>query len=175
MTTFTVEVKDQEVTARLRELATKVSRPQPVLQAIGEDIMERTKERFSTGTDPAGARWAPNARSTIEAYLERRGGIGKRGITKKGRELAASKRPLIGVSGSLARQFYARVSGNTLTVGSTMRYAAMQQFGGKRSQFRHLWGDIPARPFLPVTLAGSLYPAERDAIVATLNRYLSTI
>ena len=64
MTTFTVEVKDQEVLAKLRGLVAKVGKPQPVLQAIGEDIMERAKERFGTAAGPDGARWAPNARTT---------------------------------------------------------------------------------------------------------------
>jgi len=38
-----------------------------------------------------------------------------------------------------------------------MEYAAMQQFGGKKSEFAHLWADIPARPFIglsPADLAG---------------------
>ena len=34
-----------------------------------------------------------------------------------------------------------------------MAYAAMQQFGGTKSQFPHLWGDIPARPFLGISTA----------------------
>ena len=65
--------------------------------------------------------------------------------------MVAGKRPLHGESGSLAEQVYARVTGNDLIVGSTMVYAAMQHFGGKKSQFPHLWGDIPARPFLGVS------------------------
>lgn len=173
MAVFTVEVKDQEVLARLRDLVAKVGNPRPFLQAVGEDIMERTKGRFATSSGPDGARWAPNAPSTIAAYIAKRGGAGKRGTAKKGVGLATGKRPLIGFSKDLARQFDVRADGNSVTVGSTMRYAAMQQFGGKRSQFPHLWGDIPARPFLPVTVSGDLYPAERDAIVATLNRYLT--
>jgi phage gpG-like protein len=32
-----------------------------------------------------------------------------------------------------------------------MVYAAMQQFGGTKAEFPHLWGDIPERPFLGVS------------------------
>jgi phage gpG-like protein len=38
-----------------------------------------------------------------------------------------------------------------LLVGSNKEYAAMQQFGGTKAQFPHLWGDIPARPFMGVS------------------------
>jgi phage gpG-like protein len=27
----------------------------------------------------------------------------------------------------------------------------MQQFGGSKSEFPHLWGDIPERPFLGIS------------------------
>lgn len=197
MPAFSVEVKDQEVLATLRELVARIGKPQPVLQAIGEEIMERAKRRFDTGTGPDGVRWAPNARSTIEAYLESKSGVfsryskiasreegWSRTRTKKGYfdksgkvgsrgiQAVMGKRPLI-AAGSLAKQFHVSVDGNSVTVGSSMRYAAMQQFGGTKAKFPHLWGDIPARPFLPVTLSGDLYPAEREAIVATLNRYLA--
>lgn len=50
-----------------------------------------------------------------------------------------------------------------------MKYAAIQQFGGTKAQFPHLWGDIPARPFLPITPAGTLYPADREKILAALR------
>jgi phage gpG-like protein len=49
----------------------------------------------------------------------------------------------------------------------------MQQFGGTKAQFPNLWGDIPARPFLPITADGALYPAEESLIVDTLQRYLA--
>jgi phage gpG-like protein len=69
----------------------------------------------------------------------------------------------------LANQFVVNAQENSLLVGSTMKYAAMQQFGGKKSQFPHLWGDIPARPFLPITPSGTLYPDEKDKILAALR------
>lgn len=33
-------------------------------------------------------------------------------------------------------------------MGSARPYAAMMHFGGTKPEFPHLWGDIPARPFL---------------------------
>ncbi len=169
---FTIEVADQAVQDALQQLAQRVQNPQPVLQLIGEGIMERTKERFATSSGPDGQRWQANAQSTITAYLARKGGFGKKGITQKGQALAMSKKPLIGLSGDLRREFHVNAVVNAVTIGNTMKYAAMQQFGGTKAAFHQLWGDIPARPFLPVTQSGDLYPAERSIILDALHAYL---
>ena len=169
---FTIEVKDKEVQATLNRLAGAVTNLSPILQALGEDVMERTKQRFSTGVGPDGVRWAPNARATIEAYIKTRGGYGKRGINQKGQALAMNKKPLQGHTGDLARQFAVQVSGNSVTITSGPIYAAIQQFGGKAGRGHKV--TIPARPFLPVTTGGDLYPAEQALIQAELQRYLST-
>ena len=34
--------------------------------------------------------------------------------------------------------------------GTNVVYAAMMNFGGKKSQYSNLWGDITARPFMGV-------------------------
>ena len=170
MTAFTVTVDDTEVRAALAALARRAGNPRPFLLAIGEDIMERAKRRFETGTDPAGRRWQPNARATIEAFVAGRGGFGKRGINKKGQGLAMGKKPLIGETGSLRWQFHVAASGNAVTVGNSMAYAAIHQFGGKAGRGRKV--TIPARPFLPVTASGALYPAEKTRILDALNEFL---
>ncbi len=68
--------------------------------------------------------------------------------------------------GYLRDQIDFNVTGNVLEVGSTMEYAAMQQFGGRKSEFPHLWGDIPARPFL------GLSAADKSAIDEIVSEYL---
>lgn len=166
-----VRVDDRAVQDALKALAERCGNVGPVLRAIGEDVVEDAKRRFETSTGPDGKRWAPNARATIEAYIAARGGFGKRGINKRGIAAAMAKKPLIGHSGDLRRQIFARVTGNTLTVGVSPKYAAIQQFGGRAG--RGLKVTIPARPFLPVTARGELYAGDRDRIVATLSRHLA--
>lgn len=171
-----IDVSSQAVTAMLTQFQGKVSDLSPVLIAIGDDIIERTKQRFASATAPDGAPWAPNTEATLISYIQRRSGFsGKTGkITAKGQKLAIGKRPLQGESGDLERQFSSLVAGgNTLLVGSSMIYAAMQQFGGTKAQFPNLWGDIPARPFLPIMPDGTLYADEQNRIVDTLRLYLS--
>lgn len=174
MAFFTIEINDQAVRGRLAEFINRLRNAGPVLKEIGEDVTEDAKGRFETSTGPDGQRWAPNARATIEAMLDKRGGIGKRGrINKKGRDLAIAKKPLIGESGDLRRQIAYQVADRTLTINVSPIYAAIQQFGGKKSEFPNLWGDIPARPFLPITEKGDLYPRDREKVIASLNRYLA--
>jgi phage gpG-like protein len=193
MAGFTIEVQDSGVAAALNKLAERVRNPRPVLRLIAEGIMERTKERFATSTGPDGQRWKANARSTIESYIEAGRGFGKRGINAKGRKLAMNKKPLIGHSGDLKRQFHIAVTDSGVTIKNTMIYAAMQQFGGQTrpsvivprtkqalafggvvvKKVNHPGVTIPARPFLPFRADGSLYPHDQAHILDLLKSYLS--
>lgn len=169
-----IDVSHQEVTDMLRQLVHQVGSAASILPALGEDMMERTKQRFASGTAPDGQRWIANTRTTLMRYLQQKNGFSKKTgkIGAKGRTLAISKKTLVGLSGNLAKEIFYDVADDSLTLGSIMRYAAMQQYGGKKSQFRQLWGDIPARPFLPIDAQNELYPKEVDFIVEQLSDYL---
>lgn len=171
-----IEVSSAAVLGMLGQLRAKVDNVEPFLIGMGEDMVEGIKQRFVTATAPDGTPWRVNSPVTMQNYIAQRGGRSKKTgkINAKGAKLAASKRPLQGQSGDLARQFsYLVTSGTTLTVGSSMRYAAMHQYGGTKAQFPHLWGDIPARPFFPVQKDGKLYPQEETKIVDRLREYLT--
>lgn len=172
-----IAINNSAVNALLESLQQRTSDLSPVLMAIGEDIMERTKQRFSTATAPDGTPWAANSQVTLMRYLAKRDGFSKKTgkINAKGRQLAVGKKPLTGESGDLARQIVNNSgrNGNEIVVGSTQGYAAMQQYGGKKSQFPNLWGDIPARPFLPVMSNGDLYPQEEQYIIDMIQDYLT--
>jgi len=170
-----IQIDSQAVKYLLSRTADKVNDLSPVLLAIGDDIIERTKQRFASATGPDGKTWVANSEATLINYIRRRGGFSdKTGrITAKGQRLAINKRPLQGESGDLAQQFSKLVvGGNSLLVGSTMVYAAMQQFGGTKAQFPNLWNDIPARPFLPIMPDGALYAVEEARILDALRHYL---
>lgn len=129
--TISITWDDREVTRALQKLAANTNNLSPAFREIGELLVESTKERFSAGKGPNDQPWAKNAPTTL---------------ARKGRNL-----PLID-SGTLMEQIhYALIGNDTLEVGSSMEYAAMQQFGGKKSDFLYLWGDIPARPFLGIS------------------------
>lgn len=144
-----IKVDNKNVIAALERLARATADMRPALLAIGEDLVKSTKKRFETSTAPDGSHWAANSAVTLK---RKKGG-----------------KPLIGKTRLLAQQIYSNVDGNGLQVGSIMEYAAMQQFGGKKSKFPHLWGDIPARPFLGIS------DADEQKIVSVVNDYLRRV
>ena len=183
MTTFTIEIKDEGVQAALKTLAERGNNLAPVLISIGDEITERTKRRFETSSAPDGTPWKPNSAATLQMLGERLVGhrnkkgersyaYSKQGGLLNGKGLArmTNKKPLID-SGFLRQQIVPSVSGNTLTVGATPVYAAIQQFGGKAGRGRKV--TIPARPFLPVHLDGTLYPQEQALVLQALNDFLA--
>jgi phage gpG-like protein len=170
-----IEIHHQSTTDALERLAARLTHIQPYLAALGEDMAERTKQRFATTTAPDGSTWAANSPVTLARYIMSRGGASKKTgkVLAKGRALAAAKKPLQGKTGDLARQIFYQADEDQMSLGSSMIYAAMQQFGGSRARFPNLWGDIPSRRFLPITLAGELEQSEADWMVEQLQSYLA--
>jgi len=141
-----IEVDDRKVVQMLQRLIDAGQNPRPALLEIGEDLVDSTKNRFGSESGPDGSVWERNSPLTI---------------ARKGRD-----QPLTG-HGTLMDQInYQLTGGDTLDVGSPTIYAAMQQFGGTRSEFPHLWGDIPARPFIGVS------EEDGQMITDTFNDYL---
>jgi phage virion morphogenesis protein len=174
MTAFTIEVKDEEVRKLLSKLASRAGGLQPVLQVIGEGIIERTKRRFETSTGPDGVKWQANSAVTLAMLSKRlsghKGKVKKDGsLNAAGQRAYANKKPLID-SGELRRQFTLAASASSVTVGNTLQYAAIHQFGGKAGRGHKV--TIPARPFLPVRQDGTLYPDEQATVLAALNHFL---
>lgn len=177
MSTFELLVDDLEVRAALSAARDRVSNLRPLLQALGEGVVERAKRRFDTSTGPDGATWKPNSATTLDMLARRLGKSYRKksgALNSKGEARIAGKRPLIGESGDLRRQIVSLADAGSVTVSATSAYAAIQQFGGKTGARSWTHGAmIPARPFLPVTYSGALYPAERDEILETVNAWLS--
>lgn len=157
MAMITIEIDDRQVLDVLQELARKVDHLEPVMRAIGEDLVDSTLRRFATSTAPDGSRWAPNSEVTILQYLEGRSGVyGKKSgkLTQKGAGAVTGKKPLIGDTRNLSTTISYQVvdGGRTLLIGSPQKYAAVQQFGATAHEFgKAPWGDIPARPFLGIS------------------------
>jgi phage virion morphogenesis protein len=149
---ITVTVDNRSVLEALESLSGNALNVIPALRDIGEHLTETTKRRFDTGTAPDGSKWPANSEATILGYLGsyKGGSYTKAGkLSAKGIGRVSSKRPLIGETRSLMSTINPQLRGNdALEIGSPLIYSAMQQFGGRKSEFSNLWGDIPARPFL---------------------------
>lgn len=169
---FEITIDDGEVKAALTALAARIDNMQPVMQEIGEDIMERTKRRFGTSTGPDGQRWQQNAASTVLSMIARMGRkarLKNGNLSKKAQKTLMGKKVLVD-TGSLARQFEVTATANSVTVSNSMIYAAIHQFGGEAGRGKSV--TIPARPFLPVTSSGEMYPDDQKLVLEALQSYL---
>jgi len=173
-----IEITDSGVMDSFNRLIAMGEDMSGPLAAIGEVLLTLTKQRFEQSTDPYGEPWKENSDTTLRAFLHsksdsraafsrlyqfgqsetgstfagyKKGYFKKNGsLTKKSTTLLANKKPLIGASKSLSTQFSSSVSGgNSVMLTTLMPYAAIQNFGGTKAEFPHLWGDIPARAFFP--------------------------
>lgn len=132
---ITVDINNATVDAALQQLHAQLADMTPVMQGIAEMLVASTKRRFASGESPEGVKWAAKSPVTLAKY----------GARKSNR---VDARPLFGPSGMLNSQIFPDSGPDFAEVGSSRVYAAMMQFGGTKASYPHLWGDIPARPFL---------------------------
>lgn len=156
------KINDTEVNLALKALKTKLSNMTPVMEELGEIMVNSTKERFVKGVSPDGGAWAPKSQTTIDAYKKR----GDR----------VDFRPLFGPSGALSQQIHYQATATSLEWGSSLIYAATQQYGASKGAFGTTsrggaipWGNIPARPFVGLSSGDGL------AIVETIEDWLSGV
>ena len=166
---ITIQVNDKQVLDVLAALTQRTQDLRPALREIGEDIAESTKRRFASATAPDGTPWEANSQVTTDRYLGLFSSSYKKDgtLSKAGAARGGSKKPLTGETKALQRSINYQVNGtSSVSIGSPMVYAAMQQFGGTKAQFPHLWGDIPARPFL------GLSDSDKTNILEIVGSYL---
>jgi phage virion morphogenesis protein len=126
-----ISIDNSRVVAKFNELLQRTGDLSPAARKIGETLKESTQQRFESTTTPGGTAWATNKPST----LERKNG----------------SRPLTD-GGTLGETIDYQLRGaDTLLIGSPAEQAAMMQFGGTKSEFPNLWGDIEGRAFLGVS------------------------
>lgn len=149
---ITVEIDDRKVLDALAKLARRGTDMTPVMQDIGEYLVESTKRRFVTSRAPDGSRWAENSDTTLLNYLGAFKGSFRKdgGLTQKGAKRLGAKKPLVGETGRLSSEIHHRASRTAVEVGSSLVYSGTQQFGARHGQYGNgiPWGDIPPRPFL---------------------------
>lgn len=124
-------IDNSQVVAKFNELLQKTGDLSPAARKIGETLKESTQKRFESTTAPDGTAWAANKPSTLEH--------------KNG------SRPLTD-GGDLGNTIDYQLRGvDTLLIGSPSEQAAMMQFGGTKSEFPNLWGDVEGRAFLGIS------------------------
>lgn len=157
---ITLQIDDAEIFAALDRVARAVTDMTPVMQDIGREMVDATKERFPAGVGPDGNPWAPKSPATIANYERRREHL--------------DLRPLWGPSGTLNSAFAYYPSESSVEWGTNVIQSAVMQFGAAKEAFGTNargspipWGPIPARPFLGVS------DEDRQSILAALEDWLT--
>lgn len=178
-----VEVRDSGVQKLLRRLAASVRDLKPAMAEIGDNLSNNIRMGFKSSRDPWGGRWKSLSQSGIMGRLgHRKNSFGKRGkISAAGRGyLTGGVQPLLD-TGALRSSITYQATGNSVVVGTNLKYARTHQFGAKQGQYGRTrrnspipWGNIPARPFMPISSAGraDLPVGWRDEIADVLIRRL---
>ncbi|TMV09825.1 phage virion morphogenesis protein [Ruegeria sediminis] len=166
---YTLQINDDDLTPALMRLRDGVSNMTPLMQDLGEILVNSTQERMQRGEQPDGAPFAPRSETTLKEYAERGFRFGPQ--------------PLWG-TGEMRQQLAYEAGSDYVSWGSNAIQAAVMQFGAKKGAFGTYqgkgfgdstptisipWGDIPARPYLGVS------EDDRIAIVAEIEDWLSDI
>ena len=118
-----IEINDRVIRTWLAALSNRAAHLRPALTDIGEALVESTKLRFRSSSTPAGGKWAPL--SPVTVALRRKG----------------SSAPLLD-TGRLRNSITRSVDATSVTVGTNVVYARMQQYGARKGAFgqtkRHL-------------------------------------
>jgi phage virion morphogenesis protein len=156
MTQFNITVNDKPAQIALTNFTERVLRhPEPLLNIAGEVMRGSIETTFRTQGSPSGS-WPALSPSTLRRG---RGGLGRKILIQSGR---------------LKNTITYQVAGNTLTIGSNLKYAGIQQHGGeagRKGPFKKKHGRrarIPARPYLVFR------PEDPDKIGTAMDRYIES-
>lgn len=132
-----------EIIRRLGALYFDDKKMQKFSRLAGSEMVYQTEERFANQHGPDRQPWLPS----------------KRAIEQGGKTLRDTSRLLSSLT------WVALPDG--VTWGTNVVYARMMHYGGTKAMFPHLWGDIPARPFL------GMNESDNASVINIINRIMS--
>ncbi|MBK3440790.1 phage virion morphogenesis protein [Pseudomonas lactis] len=144
---FTIELDQQRLQDVLRKVEWAVGDLAPLMRSVATELGSITEENLEEQGRPD---WAD--------LSDVRVGQREKDGTWPGQMLQVS-------SAGLAASISTHATDSSAVVGSNKPYAAMMHFGGTKAEFPHLWGDIPARPYLPMDAEGVVQPEAEEAIL----------
>ena len=156
---MTINFDASELERVLHNAANHMTHTAPLMEDISRALLSETMMNFQLGGRPA---WAGLSPVTLARRAHGGGAI-------------------LQDSGLLKKSINASHTDDTATVGSNSEYAATHQFGAKQGEFGRSdrntplpWGDIPARPFIPMDKNGDISYDGFLAVREVVNRYLAS-
>lgn len=153
---ITIELEHERVQQALSRVEWAVGELTPLMRGIAAEFASITEENFEDEAQGAEA-WPDLSDVTTSRREQSRTWPGKM---------------LQETAGGLAASVTTQATASSALIGSNKVYAAMMFFGGKQEEFPHLWGDIPARPYLPMDTEGKLQPEAEEAILDLSLKHL---
>lgn len=155
---MTINFDASELERVLHNAANHLTHTAPLMEDISRQLVTETKLNFDFGGRPA---WAGLSPVTLARRAHGGGAI-------------------LQDSGELKGSIKATHSNDTATVGSNLKYAPTHQFGARQGEFGRSdrntplpWGDIPARPFIPMDKNGDISYDGFLAVREVVNSYLA--
>lgn len=137
---ITIWIKDQGIGAHLTAIAQSITNLRPLMNEVGATVQENTLLAFRDSRSPDGAAWQ-----------------GLSAVTKKRRRGGGGK-PLQD-TGRLRASIAFVAADNSVSIGTNVVSAPTHQFGAAKGAYGRTrrggpipWGNIPARPFLGISL-----------------------
>lgn len=161
---ITIEANPAPILAALQKLSKNYSNMAPVMDVIGQALVNSAEDRFKEGKGPDNQVWKPLSEVTLSR--RRKEGKGAKPLRDTGV-----------LMNSLTRNF----GRDWVEVGSPEPYAAFQHYGARkgafgrgsyktrRGSFPIPWGDVPGRPYL------GLNQEDEEDIMDILQRFLSVL
>ena len=155
---MTINFDASELERVLHNAANHLTHTAPLMEDISRQLVTETKLNFDFGGRPA---WAGLSPVTLARRAHGGGAI-------------------LQDTGELKGSINASHTVDTATVGSNLKYAPTHQFGAKQGEFGRSdrntplpWGDIPARPFIPIDKDGDISYDGFLAVREVVNGYLA--
>ena len=151
---ITVELGHQRLQDALRKIEWAVGDLAPLMRGVAAELLSQTEDNFENEGRPD---WADLSDTTTERRAKHGNWPGQ----------------ILQVSAAgLAASVTSQATASSALVGSNKPYAAMMHFGGDKSEFPHLWGDIPGRPWLPMDAEGVIQSEAEEAILELALNHL---
>lgn len=155
---MTINLDTSELERVLHNAANHLTHTAPLMEDISRQLVTETKLNFDFGGRPA---WAGLSPVTLARRAHGGGAI-------------------LQDSGELKGSIKASHTVDTATVGTNLKYAPTHQFGARQGEFGRSdrntplpWGDIPARPFIPMDKNGDISYDGFLAVREVVNGYLA--
>jgi len=153
MTGISIELDYKEMIAVVRQIQARMADVGPLMRSIGGAMLTNVDLEFRGGHDPWDAPWKELSQRTLELRRKGRGGGNAAQILVDTGRLRDSFSPAIIGDG-----------GNSVTIGTSVEYAADHQFGVPNRR-------LPKRQILPQA-GDDLPPSWKDEIISIANAYL---